>query len=377
MTFVGLILHNVLRRRVRAVVTALAVAIGVTAVLALGVLTSSLRHTAVAILRTGNADFSVSQRGASDILYSALSQQDVNTLRATNGVESATGVFVATAKLSAKHPFFIEIGIAPNDQPEFGVTVLTGRSYRATASSAKGVGEMMLGWRAAKDFGVHVGDTFAVEERRFRVVGLFSTKNVFGDAAGMFPLADLQAWHRQPGVYTLAFVRVRPNASIAAVRHRVETANPRLATARSETDYGRVDRNLVLITAANVGGSILALFIGATGVMNTSLLSFYERIREFGLLRATGWNRRRLFGLVLGEALIVSFVGAALGVVTGFIAVIALTRVPQLLGVFHPSYHSGIFARALAFAFAMAVLGALYPAIQAARLAPLVALQHE
>ena len=48
MTFAGLILHNVLRRRLRAVVTAIAVAIGVTAVLALGVLTSSLRATAVA-----------------------------------------------------------------------------------------------------------------------------------------------------------------------------------------------------------------------------------------------------------------------------------------------------------------------------------------
>jgi len=377
MTFAGLILHNVLRRRVRAVVTALAVAIGVTAVLALGVLTSSLRHTAVAILRTGNADFSVSQQGASDILYSALSQQDVNTLRATNGVESATGVFVATAKLSAKHPFFIEIGIAPNDQPEFGVTVLTGRSYRATASSAQGVGEMMLGWRAAKDFGVHVGDTFAVEERRFRVVGLFSTKNVFGDAAGMFPLPDLQAWHRQPGVYTLAFVRVRPNASISAVRHRVETTSPRLATARSESDYGRVDRNLVLITAANVGGSILALFIGATGVMNTSLLSFYERLREFGILRAIGWSRRRMLRLVLGEALIVSVIGAAAGICIGMVAVRALTHVPALVGVFQPTYDAWIFGRALLFAFAMAILGALYPAVRAAQLTPLSALQHE
>jgi len=377
LTFAGLILHNVASRRLRAVVTAVAVAIGVTAVLALGVLTTSLRETAVAILRTGNADFSVSQKGASDVLYSTLSQDDVNAVRATPGVESATGVFVSTAKLSAKHPFFIEIGIRPSDQPEFGVTVLDGRSYRADASSAHGPGEMMLGWRAAKDFGVHVGDTFKVEERRFRVVGIFSTKNVIGDAAGMFPLTDLQAWHTEPGIFTLAFVRVQPNTSIAVVRGRIERANPRLATARSESDYGRVDRNLVLITAANVGGSILALFIGATGVMNTSLLSFYERLREFGLLRAVGWTRRRLFRLVLGEALVVSFMGAALGIVVGIAAVQALTHVDALVGVFQPRYEAWIFGRALLFAFAMATLGALYPAVRAARLTPLSALQHE
>ena len=134
---------------------------------------------------------------------------------------------------------------------------------------------------------------------------------------------------------------------------------------------------VVLVSAANVGGSILALFIGATGVMNTSLLSFFERIREFGVLRALGWSRRRLITLVFGEALVVSLIGAALGVLVGFVAVEGLTRVGSLVGVFQPYYSTQIFVRALAFAFGMALLGALYPVVRAARLAPLKALQHE
>jgi len=133
----------------------------------------------------------------------------------------------------------------------------------------------------------------------------------------------------------------------------------------------------VLITAANIGGSILALFIGATGVMNTSLLSFFERIREFGLLRAVGWNRPRLFRLVLGEALLLSLIGAGAGIGIGIGAVQLLTHVSQLRGVFRPSYEAAIFGRALFFAFAMALLGALYPAVRAASLTPLSALQHE
>jgi putative ABC transport system permease protein len=371
-TYIGLLVHNVWRRRVRAIVTVVAVAIGVTAVLALGVLTSSLRETAVSVLKLGRADFSVSQEGASDVLYSTMSKEELDAIRRTEGVESAIGTFVRTGHLSKNHPFFIEIGLAPSDLRDYGVQVVAGRSYGANARD-----EMMLGWRAAKDFGVRVGDRFDVEERTFRVVGIFSTNNPIGDAGGMYPIGPLQDWHTLPGVYTLGFVRVEPGASVEAVRKAVERANPRLATIRSESDFGRVDRNLVLITAANVGGSILALFIGATGVMNTSLLSFYERIREFGLLRATGWNRRRMFGLVLGEALLVSLVGAALGIGVGIAAVVALTQVSSLAGVFHPSYDASIFGRALSFAFAMAVLGALYPAVQAARLAPRVAMQHE
>jgi putative ABC transport system permease protein len=371
-TFIGLLAHNVWRRRVRAIVTMFAVAIGVTAVLALGVLTSSLRNTAVAVLQIGRADFSVSQKGASDVLYSTMSREEIDSIRHTKGVQSAIGAFVRTGNLGRAHPFFLEIGLAPSDEKTYGVQVVEGRSFTPDATD-----DMMLGWRAAKDFGVKVGSRFKVEERTFRVVGIFSTNNPIGDGGGMWPVTELQAWHTLPGVYTLAFVRVRPGVSVEAIRHAVERANPRLATIRSERDFGRVDRNLVLITAANVGGSILALFIGATGVMNTSLLSFYERIREFGLLRAAGWNRRRLFGLVLGEALLVSVVGAGVGIGIGIGAVIGLTQVSSLVGVFHPTYPASIFGRALSFAFAMAVLGALYPAVQAARLAPRVALQHE
>jgi putative ABC transport system permease protein len=371
-TFVGLLVHNVWRRRLRAVVTAVAVAIGVTAVLTLGVLTNSLRETAISVLQIGKADFSVSQKGASDVLYSTISNQEIQAMAATKGVQSAIGVFVHTGKVSAGHPFFIEIGLQPADEAAYGVQVVAGRSFTKNATD-----EMMLGWRSAKDFGVGVGGRFKIEERTFRVVGIFSTDNVIGDAGGMFPATLLQAVHSLPGVSTLAFVKVKPHVSVAAVRKTIEKANPRVATVRSESEFGRVDRNLVLITAANVGGSILALFIGATGVMNTSLLSFYERIREFGLLRAAGWNRRRLFGLVIGEALFVSLIGAGIGIGIGFGAVAVLARLPDLRGVFHPVYHTAIFGRALGFAFGMAVLGALYPAVQAARLSPRVALQHE
>lgn len=180
MTFLGLLAHNVLRRRLRAAVTALAVAIGVTAVMTLGVLTYSLRQTAVSILRTGNADFTVSQRGVSDILDSSLDKQDIEALRRAPGVESAIGTFVATGKISAAHPFFIEVGIRKRDEAPYGITILIGRSFADTAHN-----EMMLGWRAAKDFGVDVGDSFKVEERTFRIVGIFSTKIAVGDTVGM------------------------------------------------------------------------------------------------------------------------------------------------------------------------------------------------
>ncbi|MHB8684886.1 MAG: ABC transporter permease [Dehalococcoidia bacterium] len=372
MPFLALIARNVLTRRVRAGLTGLAVAIAIMTVVALGVLTHSLRRTAISVLQTGSADFTVAQKGVSDVLYSSLDQAQVSRLTSYPGVESVVGVLVAAIKLDSNHPFFLELGIQPDQLAPFGVQVVSGRPYSPTATD-----EVMLGWRASQDLHKRVGDTINIDGNNFKVVGIYSVGNVFGDSASMLPLTTLQTNERKPGNVTLAFVKVRPGTNIDALRRKIEHDNPEIATVRTASEFGRVDRNLSLISAANVGISIMALIIGAIGVMNTMVMSVFERTREFGVLRAVGWTRARVITLVIGEALLISFVGAMVGVVLGFLAVKGIQRVPELLGVFQPDYTAAIFARALGIAFGMAFLGALYPAIRAALLAPMDALRHE
>jgi putative ABC transport system permease protein len=372
-TFLGLIVHNLRTRPLRSSLTAAAVAVGITTVLALGVLTYSLRETAVAIVRTGKADFTVAQEGVSDVLYSAIDESELAKIRGTPGVESLVGVLIGFTDYDAEHPLLIQLGLDPDSQREYGVRVVKGRSYGANAND-----EVMLGYRLASGLGLGVGDTLDLGGGdRFTVVGLYATGNEIGDSGTMFPLHKLQAMKKKTGIVTLAFVRTTPGADFGVVRDRIEREQPQLATVRSEQDFGRIDRNLILIQAANTGGTILALGVGIAGVMITSLLSFYERIREFGLLRAVGWSRRRLLGLVFGEALVLSLTGAAFGVVLGTLVVRALERVRELRGVFDPHFTAAIFGRSLYFAVAVAFLGALYPALRAAALVPLAALRRE
>jgi putative ABC transport system permease protein len=372
MPFLELILRNVLNRKVRSALTGVAVAIAIMTVFALGVLTFSLRETAVSILRTGQADFTVGQEGVSDVIYSSMDEQDANQLSTDPGVESVVGVLIGVVKVDDNHPFFLELGMEPDHLEAFGVHVVSGRAYTRDSSN-----EIMLGYRAARDFQKNVGDTFTIDSDAYTIVGIFSTGQVFGDSASMLPLARLQAAERKPGVVSLAFVRVKPGADISAVRAQIEHDNPQLTTVRTESEFGRIDRNLSLIGAANVGASILALLIGAIGVMNTTTMSVFERTREFGVLRAIGWSRLRLLSMVLGEALLIAIAGAAVGLAGGYLAVQALKQTPELVGVFQPSYPADIFARSLGIAMGMAFIGGLYPAIRATLLRPIEALRHE
>lgn len=372
MSFAALILHNVTVRKVRLALTALAVAIGVLTVVSLGVITHSLETSDLALLRTGRADFTISQKDVTDLLSSSIDASTLARIRAEPGVADAIGVLIGTQRLNAANPLFLEIGIAPSDLAAFGVTVVAGHPFTASASN-----EIMLGWRAAENLGLRTGDTLRVAKTTYRVVGIYSTGQALGDAGAMLPLAWFQTYQRQPSQYTLLFVRVGPGAPVATVQARIDHDFPQLVTIRTLAQFGRADRSLSLILAADRGATVLAVVIGAIVVMCAMTMSFIERTREFGVLGALGWTRRRVAIMIMSEALLTGLIGTAAGLALSVLAVVGLQRLPSLAGVLHPVYTAGVFGRAVYTAAAMVLAGGLAPAIRACSTRPLEALRHE
>ncbi|HZP28501.1 MAG TPA: ABC transporter permease [Acidimicrobiia bacterium] len=372
MSFLGLITHDLWTKKLRTFFTALAVAVGVATVVTLGVVTDSLRSSAAAVLQTGKADFTVAQKGVDDALSSTIDDAQMARIRSTPGVATAVGALVVLENLDADNPAFLEIGLDPASLAPFGVHVVAGQPYSATASD-----QVMLGWRAADNLGLHVGDTVTMADGPKHVVGIFRTGQAFGDAGAMFPLTFLQGEERKTGTVTLAFVRVTPGTRIATVRHRIEHDNPTLTTVRLATEFGRVDRTLDYLNAAGQGATYLALVIGTVIVMNTMLLSYAERTREFGVLRAIGWSRLRLGGLILGEALLMSLLGAMAGVGLSFAAAPLLESLPSIRGILHTDFTAASFWQGLYTAGLIGLVAAVYPALRAGHLRPLAALRRE
>jgi len=372
MTFVGLVLHNIWRRKARSAALVGAVAIAVMTVVTLAVTSSGLEQSAAAIISVGKSDITVVQKGAADTLSSTIDRSQLARIGQTSGVASVVGVLVETERIDAANPVFIEIGINPEDLAAFGVRVVAGRPYAQGAEH-----EALLGWRAAANLRLGVGDQFHANGTTNTVVGLYSTGNSFGDAGAMFPLAAVQGYNRVAGIVTLAFVKVTPGVKAGVVAQRIAYAQPALTTIRTASEFGRADRNLVYLQAAVNGSTVLAILIGAVIVGNTMLLSLFERTREFGLLRAIGWTRTRTVSLLLGESLLTALVGAVLGVALSFVVAATLARLPALRGILHPNFTEAAFWRALLVALAMTLIGAVYPTTRAALLSPLKALGYE
>jgi putative ABC transport system permease protein len=132
-----------------------------------------------------------------------------------------------------------------------------------------------------------------------------------------------------------------------------------------------------IMDAVYLAISALAVGIGAIGVMNTMVMSVFERTREIGILRAVGWADNRIIRMIVGESLLLCLIAAVIGSVLGVVAARAVELIPAVGSLLSPSYDAGVFIRGFVVAGVVALVGAIYPAVRAIRLQPMEALRHE
>jgi ABC-type lipoprotein release transport system permease subunit len=259
-----------------------------------------------------------------------------------------------------------------------------------------------IGAALAENLRVKLGDKLVLHApgesglAAFRVSGVFRTGSqgfdkttVFlelGDAQRLLGLSDrvhelaiaLDDPRRLPELAAFAkseLPGVRPGESLEILTWRER--EPRLAAIID------LMTNTAWITYAT-------LFAGmAFGIANALLMAVYERTREFGVLRSIGLPAVDLVWLVLIESLLLTLGGALLGVGIGALTVAAMGRSGVNLAVFaeglsqlgagstiHPTLERGDFEWPLLLAFLTALVAAVWPALQAARLRPAEALRH-
>jgi putative ABC transport system permease protein len=371
MSFLSLIIKNLVRQRVRTALTVLGISIGITTVVALGVVTDSLKATSGEILKLGDADFMVAQEGAADLSFSIVPEDTIPVLAEQPGVESAEGMLFHIARVGS-NPYFFLVG-----RDHSG---LVARPPRLTAGEiwpANSTDGILLGKRAARDLEAEPGDTVVIEDKQFTVTGVYETGRLLEDGGAYAPLEVVQQIAGRAGVVTAVFLSLSPGTDPAAVGLSIEDKLPGLASIVEVGDYSEVDQGIQFLDAANLAISVLAVGIGAIGVMNTMIMSVFERTREIGIFRAVGWSGRRILRMIVTESLILCVLGAFAGSALGVLATRALLLIDVIRNVLEPQYSPDVFVRALVVAVVVALAGAAYPAVRAVRLTPMEALRYE
>jgi putative ABC transport system permease protein len=147
-----------------------------------------------------------------------------------------------------------------------------------------------------------IGDTFRINEIGYRVVGIYETGASFEDNGAVIGLADAQRAFDNRGQVTYFQVKLDDPRRSDDVRQAIEQRWDDLTTVRSG-EPAKQDEMLANYNSLGWFLGIFAILVGGLGMMNAMLMNVFERTREIGVLRALGWRRRRIIGMILGEAL--------------------------------------------------------------------------
>ena len=237
-----------------------------------------------------------------------------------------------------------------------------------------------------------VGSYILIKERRFLIVGVVETKEMSamfggGDSASEIIIPHSTAYNMNPyrWRYFLANLTSTEQAdeARAQIRH-ILRSNRNQPYDQEDTFQVEVLQNIVDgfnsmaagITAI-VGGVVsVTLLVGGIGIMNIMLASVSERTREIGLRKAVGARPGIVLMQFLVEAIVLCSVGGLIGVLIGQGMTIAMKYMPN-----SPLAEAAVpmWAIALSFGFSggVGVVFGMFPAIKAARLNPIDALRHE
>ncbi len=135
---------------------------------------------------------------------------------------------------------------------------------------------------------------------------------------------------------------------------------------------------LAVIKMLLLSTGVIALLVGGINIMNIMLVTVTERTREIGIRRAIGASPRAILAQFLLEAAAVSFVGGALGVLSGLgISWLAAMLLSQVVGRWDYHVEPWSIALGLSLSIVTGVVFGFYPALRAARLSPIDALRTE
>ncbi len=395
--------------KMRSSLTMLGIIIGVTAVIALLSIGQGVQQTVTEQIQSAGSNLlfvlpvEVGAGGASEFTRS-LTDEDVEAIADPRNVPDAAAV-APMMQGSGQVTYRSEetrttiAGVSPEYERVRNAELAFGR-FLSSQDVDRRSRVAVLGSEAAEelfnDSAYPVGQTVKINRIPFRVIGVLEEKGVgfMGSEDGYIfvPISTAQArlfpqQRNLAGQFEVTFIYVqvlsedRMNAATEDINDLLRRTHD--ISFGSEDDFSVINQADLVDIMAEVTG-VLTLFLGAIaaisllvggiGIMNIMLVSVTERTREIGIRKAVGAKRRDILLQFLVEAMVLSLLGGAVGILLGYGVSQGVSRLSEDL-VTVVSMNSVLLAST--FSIIVGVVFGMYPALRAARLNPIDALRYE
>ncbi len=243
--------------------------------------------------------------------------------------------------------------------------------------------EVVMGYEAAELEQREVGDRLLIPEKEIEltVVGVLARTGTQDDGTIFVPLRTVQKVFEQGGKLTAIGVKINKDANISLVEQKLydlpDVQVVSLAQVK-ETIMNLISTAKMMVFSI----ALIAILIAMLGVVNTILMSVFERFQEIGIIKSIGAMPWDVFKLIWVETVILCLLGGALGIGFSFVlSKITETLIRRLLP-YTPTgslvvISGGLAVVTLAMVLAIGIISGLYPAWRAARVRPLESIRSE
>ena len=392
-------LRSLLGRKIRLVLTGIAIVLGVGFMAGTYVLTDTMTHAFNDIVDTGyeGIDLVVRRSNAFTAQTSSLEERASMPESVLDDVASAPGVARAVGDV---------LGYAQVVDPATGKVIgtfgpptaasswndLAGFTMKPGGRAPSGPDAVVLDATTAEDHGIEVGDEveilFEGPPGTFEVVGIAGygeADNLFGATWALFDLPTAQHVLGREGKLDSISVVAEEGVTGAELRSELTPLLPKgveavtTATVTAEAQE-QIATGLGFLRTAFLVFAFVSLFVGAFIIFNTFAIIVAQRSRELALFRALGATGRQVMTSVVVEAFVVGLVSSAIGVVFGIGVALVLKGLLDSLGFDIPASGTVILPRTLIVSIVVGtlvtVVAAIVPARRAARVAPVEALRE-
>ena len=369
MTFFTVVVRGLMRRRVRTGLTLVGISIGIAAVVALVGISRGFEKSWEIGLSARGTDVVVSNMSTS-LTPKPFSVAVRDRIAQLPHVSTTCALFVELMSIEDSQLMMLSArewdGFAWKN-----LKLVSGRMPRDAAEPA-----VVLGQTAAEVLKKKVGDPIQIEATEVSVVGIVSGGALVEDGSVILSLSLFQEITGNQGKINVIDIRVTPSTTEEEVKKLCEQIRSVVPEVRAVavSEHLSSSQGYRMVRAMSWGTSLLAVLVGVLGVMNTMLMTVFERTHEICVLLAIGWKRARIVRMVLWESALLGFLGGVVGVVIGAGAVKVLQATPAIRGLLEPDLSVGLLSLSVAIAVFVGVVSGLYPAWRSSRLTPALAL---
>jgi putative ABC transport system permease protein len=367
--------ENAVRSPARTASTAAAVMIGLALITFVAVIGQGFKSSFTDAVNTlFVADYSVSAGANGD----PLTNKAADAVAAAPGVTAVSQMRSGEARVGGDTVFVTGV-----DESLTKVVDMTWKQGSSTVPEQLGTSGAFVLDQYADDQSLTLGSPLAIETptgktMHVHVIGILDPPkggSPFGEITVSKATFD-ESFANHDNLYTFVNIRGGPSPANTAALEKTLSAFP--AAVVETRDEFRNSRTSNITQSLQILYALLGLsvIVSLFGVINTLVLSVFERTRELGMLRAIGMTRRQVRRMIRHESIVTALIGATLGIGVGmFLAVLTTTALSKYGVVFAVPY--GTLVVFVGIAILAGVLAAILPARRASRLNILNALQYE